>query len=485
MPLTLAELIDASGLEPHGHRAGLDLVVTAAVTIDAALSEARAGVARVVCLDDPRDAAASALAGNIAACPLAVADDVSPEAAAVVTWGGDRAAREVCAELESVLAREDAAECRRLLEDVRVLTSVARVGDVDDVVAQLAHRINGWVVLVDRFGHPLSTAGAGALHVDDAVALSMGRPVRVRRHGNLHVHHVGDEYDAKAFLVLSGRGGTRSRARQLGEHAATLLDLVLYTHDHSELERFGREVIVRWLTDASRAEPIRILRRWGFRGDAMRAFVVSARSRSLDLERLVLQWYGELGLIHAVTSSGGLVVGLVEPDMAHLLVERARRVARDSGIGLRMGLGAPAALDRLGQTADQALAAHEVGRASGTVVTEFERLGTANLLLAGERQAAVRAIASRLDAIRGTDDAAALRAFLVENGNVLAAAQRLGVHRHTLRARVAAAERATGLSMASIDDRVTAWLALVASDAGASAPEGPLAEDHRERKHRH
>ncbi len=55
----------------------------------------------------------------------------------------------------------------------KVLTQVARRGEVVAMVAELAHRIDGWVVLLDAHGQLITTAGAGGLHVRDAVAVAL------------------------------------------------------------------------------------------------------------------------------------------------------------------------------------------------------------------------------------------------------------------------------------------------------------------------
>ncbi|MGX4694977.1 helix-turn-helix domain-containing protein [Streptomyces sp. JNUCC 63] len=53
-----------------------------------------------------------------------------------------------------------------------------------------------------------------------------------------------------------------------------------------------------------------------------------------------------------------------------------------------------------------------------------------------------------------------LRVFLSENNNWEAASSELGIHRHTLRQRMARVEELTGLSVTTTEDRVIAWLAL-------------------------
>lgn len=208
----------------------------------------------------------------------------------------------------------------------------------------------------------------------------------------------------------------------------------------------------------------------------MAAFAVVARSREIDLERVVLRWFDELGQLHTISRSADAVVGLIDPDRVPDLVDRIHRMRRDSGVALHCGFGSPSPLDALATSAAQALTALGVARTEGETVRRFDELGTARLLGAADPHA-LRALADRLEPLEG--EAAAgialvdvLRAYLMEHGNVLAAANRLGVHRHTLGAAIANVERLTGLSMRSADDRATAWLAIAERDrSGASAAE--------------
>lgn len=66
------------------------------------------------------------------------------------------------------------------------------------------------------------------------------------------------------------------------------------------------------------------------------------------------------------------------------------------------------------------------------------------------------------DAQRGTDLVATLRAFLEHNGHWESAAAALGVHRHTLRNRVARAEELLEVDLGSAHVRAELLLALLA-----------------------
>jgi PucR family transcriptional regulator, purine catabolism regulatory protein len=163
--------------------------------------------------------------------------------------------------LQSVLATDAAAEDRAVLAATKVLALAARRSGVAGVVAELARRLDGWAVLLDRDAQPIASAGAGALHIGDAVAVAFNRPVRVRSRA-LQVHPVGTDEDMSAFLVVTARSGSTSRARDLSSQAAALLDLLLRTHDGSRTERLGRATMMRVLEDGG-PNAASLAREWG------------------------------------------------------------------------------------------------------------------------------------------------------------------------------------------------------------------------------
>lgn len=205
--------------------------------------------------------------------------------------------------LQAVLATDAAAEDRAVLAATKVLALAARRSGVAGVVAELARRLDGWAVLLDRDAQPIASAGAGALHIGDAVAVAFNRPVRVRSRA-LQVHPVGTDEDMSAFLVVTARSGSTSRARDLSSQAAALLDLLLRTHDGSRTERLGRATMMRVLEDGG-PNAVALAKDWGVRDRALAAFTLSARSSSVDAERAVIHWLEDLGAPHLLTAAQG------------------------------------------------------------------------------------------------------------------------------------------------------------------------------------
>ncbi|MFF2388440.1 PucR family transcriptional regulator [Agromyces sp. NPDC058104] len=363
----------------------------------------------------------------------------------------------------ALLAADQAAEDRLVTTGTKVLTQVARRGGAKAVIAELAHRIDGWAVLLDAHGQVITTAGAGGLHVQDAVAVAFNRPVRVR-HPGLQVHPVGSGEDLTALLVIASRESSTSRARDLASQTAALLDLVLRTHDHAGTERLGRAIMVDTLL-AGGAEASALLRRWGVHERSLTAFALSSRSKGVDLERLVARWLDELGAVHVMTEAHDRVLGFLRDDQVDAFARRALEFTLDGSAVLRLGLGSSGPGDALARSASEARQAHESAVADARTVVRYRALPTVALVLERLDADATAGIAELLDPLRGADGdhgelLLTLRVYLSEHGALGATAASLGVHRQTLAARLHRIEELSGLSMANPDDRTAAWLAV-------------------------
>ncbi|SFR66340.1 purine catabolism regulatory protein [Agromyces sp. CF514] len=434
-----------------GHPSFATLVVAAAEPLAAALA---AGGPRAEALRG------TVLVSHGATRALRRAVDLAGVTAIVGTDAGDAVLHPL---LVALLATDQAAEDRLVTTGTKVLTQVARRGGVGAVVAELARRIDGWAVLLDPHGQVISTAGAGGLHVQDAVAVAFSRPVRVR-HPGLQVHRVGSGEDLSAYLVISSREASMSRGRDLASQAAALLDLMLRTHDRTTTERLGRELMMGTLLDGGPSAAA-LLRRWGVHEGSLTGFAITARSKSVDLERLVTRWLDEFGSVHLVVEEPGRLLGFLRDDRIDDLVRRVEDVAADARVPLRLGIGSPAASDALARTAAEARQALDLAVTDGRTVAHYRALPTVALVLDRLDAGDGARLAEVLDPLREASGehgelTRTLRVYLAEHGSWGVAAETLGVHRQTLANRIHRIEASTGLSMGSPDDRTAAWLAL-------------------------
>lgn len=377
--------------------------------------------------------------------------------------GAQQAGEALHARLLTIIAEDQAADDRLVTTGTKVLTQVARRGGATAVLNELAHRIDGWAVLIDGYGQPIASAGAGRLHINDAAAVALGRPVKVRHQG-LQTHQVGSDRELVGYLVISSRSSVTSRNRDLASQAASLFDLLLRTHDPSLTDRLGRNALLdTLLAGGSRAS--RLLQQWGVREPSLTAFAVGSRSRTVDLEQLVARWLDELGTEHIFATDTGRVSGFVPDESVPGLVEQVALFAPVGTELVHLGIGRAAPIEALAPSATQASQALDTAMEAGRITQRFADLPAVDLVLDGLAPDNLARLAGVLDALRDEsgdhgDLAETLHVFLSEHGGHRSSAARLGIHRQTLGARIRRIEALTRLSMSLADDRAAAWLAL-------------------------
>ncbi|WP_430330758.1 PucR family transcriptional regulator [Rhodococcus sp. ACT016] len=137
----------------------------------------------------------------------------------------------------------------------------------------------------------------------------------------------------------------------------------------------------------------------------------------------------------------------------------------------RIGLSGPLPVERFAEAIDQAqLAASAAG--AGAAPLEFAALTGSALLTFDATRQVLRSVAETTiaplaehDRDHGTDLVASLRAFLEANGHWESAANALGVHRHTLRSRIAKIESLLDCRLGVARVRAELLLAIIASQA--------------------
>ena len=132
--------------------------------------------------------------------------------------------------------------------------------------------------------------------------------------------------------------------------------------------------------------------------------------------------------------------------------------------GIRIGVSAPETYDAFSRAHAQALAA--LRPHGGTGATRFTDAVGSSILSALATDEARLVAESRLaplrthDAAGGADLEGALRAWLEHDARIEPAAAALGVHRHTLRARIAQAGSLLGLDLTGFPARAELWTLL-------------------------
>lgn len=370
------------------------------------------------------------------------------------------------AALSTLLAEDQAAVDRLVSAGMKVLTQVARRGGVDAVVVELARQIDGWAVMLDAHGQLIASAGAGRLHIDDAIAVAFGKPVKIR-HPGLQTHQVGSDRDLVGYLVLSSRSRTISRSRDLGQQASALCDLLLRSHNPSVTDNLGREALLTTLLQGG-VQATQLLRRWGVHETSLTAFALATKTRTIDTDRMISRWLDEFGAEHVYTGNAGTMQGFVRDDLADELARKAVQFAPQIGESLYLGISSSASVEGLKQGAVQAHQALRAAMETDRTVVRYSEISTVSHVIRNVADETVGQLAALLEPLKEVTGehgelAQTLRVFLAHHGAHRASARELGIHRQTLLARIQRIETLTGLSLEHADDRATAWIGLRAA----------------------
>jgi purine catabolism regulator len=430
------------------------------------------GLGRTLPLQEPPPALAQA--AERLGLPLLTAPERTPFVAVTKAVFGARAAEE-----------------RRLLERTlrtqRQLTAVtAAGGGLDALLRAWQEATGGGVVVCDVLGRLLGAAGADgpaalaeAAEILDVVAL---RGLRGSADGDLpsgrvQVQPLGGTR-LRGFLLLLGAGSAESRL--LGSVLVSLLSVELerrHLADEPQRRRRAR-LLDRLLSPELTAPQARaLLTSAGVHGTSVRALAVAADSERAELAAdLAMAVPG--GLVRVDGATAELLVG-DDVDVAGVLARFAP--GRPAGIGPAVG-PRHAALS-LRQARALLPASRELGRPVAATeagsVRLLLRLGSPALLMAF-----ADTVLAPLDGQDGDGPDSlteTLRVWLETNGSWAETAALLGVHRHTVQARVQRIGRLTGRRMDRTEDRVDLWLALRAREtasavAGLAHPPAPAPE---------
>jgi PucR family transcriptional regulator, purine catabolism regulatory protein len=171
-------------------------------------------------------------------------------------------------------------------------------------------------------------------------------------------------------------------------------------------------------------------------------------------------------VIAGATTGGIYLVARPEIDLAEVAA-----AAEGSPTQLCVGLSAVLEPGELATAGRQARVALSVARALGRASVDFTDLSAHRFVMSLAEPAVLEGyVQASLGRLRSRDDdettalRQVLRALLTSNGNLQGVAVRLGIHRHTLRARLDRLEELTGRSLWDWEDRLALTLALAAED---------------------
>ncbi len=345
-------------------------------------------------------------------------------------------------------------------------------------IAELARQFDAWVGLFDASGTLTREHPADALAAEARAAVSADVGVLLRR--GVRAGSAVQAGDDRFTLQTLGHGGhlrgiLAIAASDLDQEARGVLTAVIamaelalgQSRELSRARSLLRAGLVQSLLAGDPALADGISRDlWGPLPIAPVTVALldtgSARHEGIA-ELLELRAAEKRGTLFFGDGHDGLVlvVPAGEIDVVEELVAR---------FGVRAGLSDATAYAGFARALDQALIARDRGRAPITAFGQIARAGVLSTLT-DDARAVARAELEPLfahDAATGTRLVETLRAWLDADCSHEASARALGVHRHTIRARLTLIERALGRDLAVFSTRAELWTALRALDAGGA-----------------
>ncbi len=396
--------------------------------------------------------------------------------------------------VSELLAAEQYEEITRAFAAQGRLTRAAlRPEGMHAVIDRLAREIGGWAALLDESGEVrhatpgaeadavtaeldrLRAARPAAPHAPPAPSPTPGLPSSLAISGpgrHIVVQPLGGGPRPRGFFAVGAVRPFSPVTQTVVNAAGSLLTLALEQGGaRLEAERRVRSATLGLLLAGATGQAREALAPLGGRLPDEPLVVLAATAEALDaLETRAFtarlpaarQDGPPAAPARADVRGGGEVVALVAE-------EAADEVAALTGGPV--GMSAPCAYEELGGGLEQARRALEAGSDGVVRYTELAGQGLLRLL----DPAAARAFSAALLAplVRygaRADLMESLRAYLGANGHWDAAAQRLGVHRHTLRYRMKRVSELLGRDLDDPGVRAELWIALAA--ASAPGPEG-------------
>lgn len=374
------------------------------------------------------------------------------------------------ANAEAIAAAAYARRSWALAAQRAIALAALRPDGLGATLAELARQLDSWVGLFDAAGelvreHPVSGLDD---ETADGLRLEVGGVLRrgARAGSALRIG------DTPFTLQTLGRGGhlrgvIAIAAGDLDQEGRGVVTAViamagLALEQHQGLARARgalRAGLVQSLLTDEPALARRIVRDiWGPLPAApiVVAMTDAASARSDGL--------AELLELRVDERRGSLFFGRGDDGLVLVMPRGDRRVLADAALrfGARIGVSAPAGYDTFRAAVDQARVARDRG---GEGVTDFADVARAGVLSALSDEAHALAVAELApltmhDAAEGTHLVETLRAWLTADCSHEASARALGVHRHTVRTRLALAERLLERDLSSFATRAELWAAL-------------------------
>ena len=379
------------------------------------------------------------------------------------------------------LSEQELEILQQALDHQRRITRSAVRGGLTGIVGVLSRELRCDAVVLDEYGAVMaaSTQDRRLLALVDeqwrrqAEDPRQGTVGTATEHGTLEVQTLRGRSALVGWFAVHYRRAPSPTERLLLNQAAGLITLELdWPAELIDAYHALGGTLLELLLDPGRpsAGLARHLHHFGFGTfEQVVLAVVTAQRGHARLLRVVSDKLEATASPHVVARTGDGVAALLVARDARRVVGQLDRAVHDAGI-TRVVIGVSGAVAQTAVAAGLAPArqAAAAARRQQRPVGWFDEL-TLGVVVADEevRSRIWTMTGPALDALvrdagpREADLLPSLEAFLHHNGSWEAAARALGVHRHTLRARMARVEELTGLRLDVAENRVLLMLGLM------------------------
>lgn len=392
--------------------------------------------------------------------------------------------------VSNMIAAERYEAIARAFEAQQVLTRAALADSSKGLVHEIARQIRGWAIHTDSSGRlltawPESAAERLPSFVSDISRVREGgmrAAASIIGSSELTVIHSLSTGDLpRGFLVAGVEDEELGAFGRLVIQAGVALLTLESERSRAVSQRLRRlqsESFLQILKQAKLpSDAERQVRAWGLDPFGLRVLHVVGVEHATQARERFNRAIDE-GVLRAVIA----VVPAEPTSTLSLLVDEAQDLALIEAIFLEtggyLGVGDATTLEGVRRSWQGAQHAAVIGRIERRRTTRYEDLAAMQLLLGTEQPEALRAFVERvLGPLMRTELTertlplrATLEAFLRCNGHWNEAAGLLGVHRHTLRARITRIAELTGRDPELAYARMELWLAVLADGTLADVP---------------
>lgn len=370
-----------------------------------------------------------------------------------------------------IIAAEGAARLSWLLDAQRAVARAAvRDDGLREILATLSHLLDAWVELYDAVGGRLSSPGLRAAPPD--VEAEVGRDVRrllerrtaaslvVPSAGHALVQTIGQSGRLRGVLAVGGPEPLDPAGRDLVASVVALASIALEQQRGLQSALRGVRAGVIDLLVEGHGDTARRVAESALGGLPVEPYLVGIARGAGALPGLL----DELDLVSSdparlfSAERGDDVIVLAADGAASALAALAERR------GLRVGTARHDAGDDLAANLRRAAhAARNAGTGSLRAYDELAGRGLVGALRARGGEVLARSLLQPLAVLPASERErllASARVWLDANGAWDPAARSLGIHRHTLKARVAHLEQVLEIDLSSFAARAELWAAL-------------------------